>query len=111
MKKVEVEQLKEYIIELKKITDMQEYLVSTPANQLYNKILPVLDKELDKLNKTNNDVDCPAVLLLKRKDNKQSLTELINTELHKLVLNDYRILDFDIKQIEGEDTIIIKYTN
>lgn len=116
MKKVEMEQIINNLKELKNITDSQEYLVSSKANELFIKVMPLLDKELQRLSETNVEVNSPALLLFEYKDiekTNKSVTDFINSKLQELVLSDYKIIDYGLfnKNTNGDILIYIKYTN
>lgn len=116
MKKLEIEQVIGKLKELKNLTDSQEYLVSSKANELFIQIMPILDKELQRLSETNVEVNSPALLLFEYKDiekTDKSVTEFINRKLQELVMNEYKIIDYGLfnKNTEGDILIYIKYTN
>lgn len=109
MKSSDIKTLIENIHDLKKMTDSQEYLLSSQANMKYNTMLPILDKELKRVSEEKLEVNAPAISIIE-KTGKLSLTELINIELSKLVADDYKIIDYGITELENKVLGYIKYT-
>ena len=105
----DIKTLIDNIHDLKKMTDSQEYLLSSQANMKYNAMLPILDKELKRVSEEKLEVNAPAISIIE-KTGKSPLTELINIELSKLVANDYKIIDYGITELEGKVLGYIKYT-
>lgn len=109
MKSSDIKTLIDNIHDLKKMTDSQEYLLSSQANMKYNAMLPILDKELKRVSEEKLEVNAPAISIIE-KTGKSPLTELINIELSKLVAKDYKIIDYGITELEGKVLGYIKYT-
>lgn len=110
MKKIELEEIKQGLMEIQEITNKQEYLVSSYVNQRLAKMYPLIDKEIHRMESTGVEVNCLKVLIMHYKpDSKISFTDLINTEIAKLTQNDYKVIDCEIK--DDLHTAIIKYTN
>lgn len=98
MKQTEVQQLKESIKNLKSITDSEQYLVSSTANKEYNKMMPILDKEQERLSNEKMEVNSPKVITA-RHDNLSALQEDMNNMLAQIVASDNKVIDYDIKPI------------
>lgn len=115
MKKQELEQIIDDLKAIKNLTDKEEYLVSKEANQHFIKILPILNKELERMDTSKVEVNCPAIMIIKMEQSFQgkskfTLTDCINSRLEELVLNDYKIIDFGL-QPGNPEIAYIKYTN
>ena len=112
MKKSDIEQIIDHLKEIKKVSDIQNYTVSTSINQHLMKITPLLDNELDRLSRDKVTVNCPAIIIIKadEKTNNKSLTDFINEKLQELVMNDYKIIDYGIEYANNEILAYIKYT-
>ena len=117
MKKTELEGAIEDLHEIKKITDKQEYLVSSAVNVKYNSIIKVLDKELKRLDNEKVEVNCPKLLIIKspkilQKKDDIDIQTAVNKMLEELVKQDYKIIDFGLMSFnEDMYTAFIKYTN
>ena len=116
MKKFDIEQIIDHLKEIKKISDIQNYTVSTGKNQHLMKITPLLENELDRLSRDKVTVNCPAIIIIKadkanEKTNNKSLTDFINEKLQELVMNDYKIIDYGIEYANNEILAYIKYTS
>ena len=109
MKKEEVEKLLNHLGEIKQITDKQEYLVSKNVNLNIMEMTPILNNELKRLDFNEIECNSPQITLIKRND-IEDLQEEMNNTLEKLTMNDYKIIDFDIKNIFNEKTHEIIYT-
>lgn len=95
MKKQELELVISSLKEIKTITDKQEYNVSTLVNMKYNDIIKILDKELERLNTTKVEVNCPKIIIMEaQKSSTTTFTEAVNKKLEELMLNDYKIIDY-----------------
>lgn len=104
MKVQEIESLIENIKSIKDITDKQEYKVSSAVNQLFVKILPILNKELERVNTDFHiETNCPKIRLLHTDD-----CEKVNEYMESLVKNDYKIIDFGFI---NNDLAYVKFTN
>ena len=116
MKKEEVEQVLSSLDEIKAITDKQEYVVSKGINLLMNEIKPILSAELQRLD--FNKVECasPRVKLIRRND-ITVLESVMNDELQKLIMDNYKVIDFSVINLLNDKsheiiyTGIIKYTS
>lgn len=111
MKKQELETVVKELKEIKDLTDRQEYVVSSYANQRFINIFPILDKELKRLSTEKIEVNCPALLLISVEEankSKQTVTDYINKKLQELVLQEYKIIDYGIY---NENLLYIKYTS
>lgn len=110
MKASDINEIKQNILGLKQITDNEEYLVSSNCNILYNKILPILDVELERVSNQRMEINAPAVLIVEKTNKNTSLTDVINIELARLVSEDYKIIDYNITTLNDSIVGIIKYT-
>lgn len=116
MKKGELENLINYVKNIKNISDKQSYNISTAINQNIIKILPILEKEYERLDMDKITVNCPAIIIIKPEDFEEnihtSLSEYINQKMQELVINEYKIIDFGI-QVTPNNSLCayIKYTS
>ena len=113
MKKQDIIEIIDDLKAIKSLTDKEIYLVSKEANQHFVKIFPKLEEELKRMDNNNVEVNCPSIMLIKdakAKTDFTSTTELINTKIQELVMQDYKIIDFGL-QPGNPDIIYIKYTN
>ena len=113
MKKSDIEQIIDHLKEIKKVSDIQNYTVSTSIHQHLMKITPLLEIGLDRFSRDKVTVNCPAIIIIKadEKTNNKSLTDFINEKLQELVMNDYKIIDYGIEYANNEILAYIKYTS
>lgn len=117
MKKNELENAISSLKIIKEISNKLDFNNSTAINQQYIKILPILEKELDKMEKNTIDINCPKLILIKFQDIGvgETIADTINNKLAELSNNDFKIIDFNLynNTVSADDDIIayIKYTN
>lgn len=114
MQKQQIDELISDLKELKDISDKQEYVVSAKMNTIYNKMLPILQEESQRLS-GNIQVNSPQILILdyvpfrySTEDIADSFTMQLNDELRKLVEQKYKIIDYGLV---CKDRAYIKYTD
>ena len=111
--------------EMKTIFDSQTYVVSSACNIQYNKVFPILDKELQRMSTEKITINCPkyaeinyteaelgksfSSLDLKEIDKK--IVEELNAKLQELVDLGYKIIDFGIETLPTGRVAHIKYTS
>lgn len=116
MLKSDIDNLISDINELKTISDKQEYVVSAKMNTIYNKMMPILQKESKRLELNNIEIDSPRILIISYDKSMyfgsgnlaQGFTEQINEQLQDLVMAEYKIIDFGLI---NNEYAFIKYTN
>lgn len=115
MKKQELEDIKTAIKDLQEFCNQQDYNTTTFINKRINIILPKIQKELDRMDNTKIEINCPKLLLITSDEAyaaETTLTEYVNKQLQELVLNEYKIIDYGIwNSTESKLFIYIKYTS
>lgn len=117
MKKEEIEYVLTKLNEIKTITDKQEYVVSKNVNLIMNEIKPILNSELQRLDFNKIECNTPSIKLIKRTADIEDLSEVMNKEMEQLVLNNFKIIDFNVINLLNDKaheiiyTGIIKYTS
>lgn len=114
MKKVELETAIDALKDLKLISDRLNYNESVAINTKLMLALPVLEKELTRLEAEKIDIACPQLIVLGVKDvnTKQTLSDFVNEKLKELVLADYKIIDYGLYSNNTSDVyVFIKYTS
>lgn len=114
--KSDIESLITDINELKEISDKQEYVVSSKMNTIYNKILPILEKESQRLETSNIEANSPKIIIINYDKNEyfgsgnsaQGFTDQINEQLQQLIVNEYKIIDYGLI---NNECAYIKYTD
>lgn len=115
MKKSDIEDMLKYCEAIKEISNKQNYNVSTAINQNLVRVTKKLKEEFDRMNNDKLVINCPSIILIKASDLKyqeMSLSDYMNNKMKELVMNDYKIIDFGISNVE--DNFIyafIKYTS
>lgn len=110
MKISDLKNIRTNLEEIKSITDKEEYLVSSNVNQRLMNIFPLVDKEIKRMDSEGIEVHCMKVMILQHTtDSKKSFTDIINEQIERLTLQDYKIIDCEVK--EDLCTAVIKYTN
>lgn len=114
MRKTDVEKIIDALNTIKNYTNKMDFKSSTFINQQLIQIQPILNKELDRLENDNIEINSPKLLLLSTKDldAEQTLVDLANIRMSELVENNYKIIDFGIYETKMQEMFIfIKYTN
>lgn len=115
MKKLEIEEMLKACNGIRDISNKQNYNVSSAINQQLVKITNKLKEEYDRMDKDKITINCPAIILIKASDlqyKEQSLSDYINNKMKELVMNNYKIIDFGISGISGNQIYaFIKYTS
>lgn len=114
MRKTDVEKIIDALNIIKNYTNKMDFKSSTFINQQLIQIQPILNKELDRLENDNIEINSPKLLLLSTKDldAEQTLVDLANIRMSELVENNYKIIDFGIYETKMQEMFIfIKYTN
>lgn len=111
MRKVDLENMIDSLNKLKAYTDKMNYNDSTYINTHLITVLPVLQKELNRLEGDDIELGSPAIKLFSPLDSKdkQSITQCMNAQLSELVSNECKIIDFGIQEINNTLMCYIKY--
>lgn len=115
MKKIEVEEMLKICDNIQNISNKQSYNVSSAINQNLVKIKNTLKEEYNRMDNDKITINCPGIILIKASDlqyKEQSLSDYINNKMKELVMNNYKIIDFGISGINGNQIYaFIKYTS
>lgn len=114
MKKTEIETAITAVNNIKNISNVLDYNTSSKINQNIINILPVLTKELERLNNDGVDIRCPQLKIITvqmANDTNQSLEEYTNSFLQQISENSGEIIDFDLRINPGmsQPYVIVKY--
>lgn len=110
MKITDLKEIKNNLLEIKQITDKEEYLVSSNVNQRLMNVLPLIDSEIERMESTGVEVHCMQIKIIQHTATSgRSFTDIINEQIKLLTLQDFKIIDCEIK--DDLSTAIIKYTN
>lgn len=114
MKKTEIELAIASINNIKEISNKLNYNDSSKINQNIINVLPVLTKELDRLNKEGINIRCPQLKIITTQmasDMNQTLEEYTNLVIQQICENEGEILDFDLRVNSAivEPYVILKY--
>lgn len=115
MRKADIEEMLKNCNTIKDISNKQNYNVSSAINQNLVKVINKLKEEYDRMDKDKITLNCPAIILIKASDlqyKEQSLSDYINNKIKELVMNNYKIIDYGISGINGNQIYaFIKYTS
>ena len=112
MKKTDVEKVIEVVNSIKNYTQTLDFNTSTYINKQVIQIMPLLEKELERLENEKININSPKLLVLDAEDvdTEQSLIDYANTRMSELVENNFKIIDFGIYNAPTEK-VYIKYTD
>ena len=120
MKIREIENIQNWLNDIKVIADRQSYNISSDINKSIVKIMPLLKEEKDRLQDNHIEINCPKILIFtnkEAKEYKQTVQDYMNSKLQGLVSNGFRIIDYGKmdESFEGDNSRLvyfyIKYTS
>lgn len=114
MKKSDLDLVIETLNDIKTVSNRLDYNSSTAINKRVMTVLPILEKEYDRMTTENVEIHCPKLLILSTKDipdSKITLTDFTNNVMADLVKSDYKIIDFGITTDSTGVFVYIKYTD
>lgn len=115
MKKSDLDLAIETLRDLKKISDRLDYNTSTAINVRVMTILPILEKEFNRLDTDKIDItNSPRVMIIDDENKPEEITfeDFVNTNLTNLVELGNKIIDYvPLIKSDGKIIIVVKYTN
>lgn len=114
MKKSDLDLMIETLNDLKTISNRLDYNSSTAINKRIMTVLPILEKEYERMSEDKIEIHCPKLLILSAKDipdKKVTLTDCTNNVMADLVNGGYKIIDFGIVTDSTGIFVYIKYTD
>lgn len=115
MRKSEIDDMLKACDNIRNISNQQSYNVSTAINQNLVKVTKKLKEEFERMDNDKLTINCPAIILIKASDlqyQEMSLSDYMNNKMKELVMNNYKIIDFGISNVENNFIYaFIKYTS
>lgn len=114
MKKQDLQNCVNLLSDIKKFSDKQEYNTSNYINTRLMQVLPMLNKELERMTNNNITINCPSLEIIDtlKEPTEKQLPEVINDRMRELVLSGYKIIDFGIfREDSRKFSGYIKYTS
>lgn len=114
MKKSDLDLVIETVKDIRTVSNRLDYNSSTAINKRIATVLPILEKEYERMSEDKVEIHCPKLLILSTKDipdNKVTLTDFTNDVLADLVKSGYKIIDFGITTDSAGVFVYIKYTD
>ena len=119
MKVTDLESIQESLDIIKTVSDKLDYNTSSAINKEIIKISPIISKEIERMDTEKITINCPKILILSienlmAKFYASDLTDAINEQLKELVVNGYKIIDYEISQDTlsyGSKAFVVKYTS
>jgi len=115
MRKSDIDNMLKICENIRNISNQQSYNVSSAINQNLVKITGKLKEEFERMDNDKIVINCPSIILIKAADlryQEMSLSDYMNNKMKELVMNNYKIIDFGISNIEGNFIYaFIKYTS
>ena len=114
MKKSDLELVIETLEDIKTISNRLDYNSSTSINKRLSTVLPILEKEYERMSEDKIEIHCPKLLVFTAKDipdKKVTLIDCANNAMEDLVKKGYKIIDFGINTDSSSIFIFIKYTD
>lgn len=115
MRKTDIDDMLKACDNIRNISNKQNYNVSSIINQNLVKVTTKLKEEFERMDKDKLTINCPAIILIKASDlqyQEMSLSDYINNKMKELVMNNYKIIDFGISNVDNNFIYaFIKYTS
>ncbi len=114
MKKNDLEIVIETLNDLKLISNKLDYNTSTAINKRLMTIIPLLEKEYDRLDTEKIKINSPKIMLVSTQDiedTSMSLTDFVNNLMEDLIEKGYKIIDFGVATSTPTMIMYIKYTD
>lgn len=119
MKISDLETIQESLNNIKLTSDKLDYNTSSTINKEIIKISPIITKEIERMDTEKITIDCPKMLILSieslmAKFYTSELTDAINEQLKELVVNGYKIIDYNVSHdilSYGSQAFVVKYTS
>lgn len=110
MKKSDLENAIEDLEALRGVAARQDYNTSVEMNKRLIRVLPILEKELERMDKFNYEISSPVYVEITQEDcddTNQTMQEYMNNYLENLADNEIDIIDFGINYIS--DSVKVGY--
>ena len=115
MRKSDIDDMLKACETIRNIFNKQNYNVSSAINQNLVKVTNKLKEEFERMDNEKLVINCPAIILIKAADlryQEMSLSDYMNNKMKELVMNNYKIIDIGISNVEGNFIYaFIKYTS
>lgn len=113
MRKSELEKCIENLETVKQVADKLDYNTSLLINKKLIEVLPLLKKDLSKMDTTDVEINSPKFELITQKKAEEagkSVVDYLNTYMEQLVIAEYTIIDYGYINTEAPYAFV-KYTN
>jgi len=115
MRKADLSDSIDALKKIREVSDKLDYNTSVLINQNVIKILPLLEKEYNKLDKDKVEVNSPKITIItsiEAEEVGKSIQEYMNTYMEQLIEQELKIIDFDYRMLPDKTRYgIVKYTN